>query len=129
MWESHSDLSGRNVGKPELTYPAYVVKTSEKDSEPVRAVTVNKPERSVDDNNELLRKLVEMLTPGATSTARAPEPSVFHKLMQLLMEKAAARKPVLPAPTEPTKLETRLQTDRCRTSNSDNDRYNVTGRK
>ena len=110
VWESHSDLSGRNVSKPELTYPAYVVKKSENDTEPVRAVTVNKPERSVDDSNKLLRKLVEMLTPGATSTARAPEPSVLDKLVQLLTEKAATRKPVLPAPAEPTKLEMRLQT-------------------
>ena len=110
VWESHSDLSGRNVSKPELTYPAYVVKKSENDPEPVRAVTVNKPERSVDDTNKLLRKLVEMLTPGATSTARAPEPSVLDKLVQLLTEKAATRKPVLPAPAEPIKLETRLQT-------------------
>ena len=42
--------------------------------------------------------------------ARAPEPSVLDKLVQILTEKVAARKPVLPAPTEPTKLETRLQT-------------------
>ena len=93
-----------------MTYPAYVVKTPEKDPELVRAMTVNKPEHSVDDTNELLRKLVEMLTPGATATARAPEPSVLDKLVQLLTEKAATRKPVMPAPVEPTKLETRLQT-------------------
>ena len=86
------------------------LKKSEKDPDPVQTVTVNKPERSVDDSNELLRKLVEMLTPGATSTARAPEPSVLDKLVQLLTEKAATRKPVSPAPAEPTKLETRLQT-------------------
>ena len=64
VWESHSDFSGRNVSRPELPYPAYVVKTSEKDPEPVRAVTVNKPERSVDDTNELLGKLVETNTKG-----------------------------------------------------------------
>ena len=131
VWESHSDLSGRNVSKPELTYPAYVVKPS--DPEPVRAVTVNKPECSVDDTNELLRKLVEMLTPGANPTVKAPEPSVLDKLVQLLTEKVAARKPVLPVPKEPTKLETRLQIflkkDGCLIRNSDNDRYNVTGRK
>ena len=109
VWESHSDLSGQNVSKPELTYPAFVVKPSEKDPEPVRAVTVNKPERSVEDTNELLRKLVEMLTPGANTTVKAPEPSVLDKLVQLLTEKVAARKPALPAPKEPTKLETRLQ--------------------
>ena len=103
-------MSGRDVSKWEPTYPTYVVKKSEKDPEPVRAVTVNKPERSVDDTNELLRKLVEILTPGATSTARAPEPSVLDKLVQLLTEKAATRKPVSPASEEPIKLETRLQT-------------------
>ena len=92
---------------PEPAYPAYVVKKSERDPDPVRTVTVNKPERSVDDSSELLRKLVEILTPVATATARAP---VMDKLVQLLMEKVATRKPVSPAPAEPTKLETRLQT-------------------
>ena len=100
VWESHSDLSGRNVNQPKLTYPAYVVKPSEKDPEPVRAVTVNKPERSVEDTNELLRKLVEMLTTGANTTVKAPEP---------LTEKVAARKPALPAPQAFSKLETKLQ--------------------
>ena len=38
------------------------------------------------------------------------EPPVLDKLVQLLTEKAATRKPVSPAPAEPTKLETRLQT-------------------
>ena len=86
-----------------------MVKPSEKDPEPVRAVTVNKPERSVEDTNELLRKLVDMLTPGANNTVKAREPSTLDKLVQLLMEKVAARKPALPAPQEPTKLETKLQ--------------------
>ena len=110
VWESHSDSSGQHISKPEPAYPAYVVKKAEKDPDPVRTVTVNRPERSVDDGNELLRKLVEMLTPGATSMARVPEPSVLDKLVQLLTEKAATRKPVSPAPAKPTKLETRLQT-------------------
>ena len=112
VWESHSDSSGQRVSKPtpEPAYPAYVVKKSERDPDPVRTVTVNKPERSVDDSKELLRKLVEILTPVATATARAPEPSVMYKLVKLLMEKVATRKPVSPAPAKPTKLETRLQT-------------------
>ena len=112
VWESHSDSSVRCVSKPmpEPAYPAYVVKKSEHDPDPIRTVTVNKPERSVDDSNELLRKLVEILTPVAPAPARAPEPSVMDKLVQLLMEKVATRKPVSPAPAEPTKLEMRLQT-------------------
>ena len=111
VWESHSDSSVRRVSKPMLepAFPAYMIKKSEHDPDPIRTVTVNKPERSVDDS-ELLRKLVEILTPVAPAPARAPEPSVMDKLVQLLMEKVATRKPVSPAPAEPTKLETRLQT-------------------
>ena len=93
VWESHSDLSARNVNQPKLTYPAYVVKPSEKELETVRAITVNKPERSVEDTNELLRKLVDMLTPGANTTMKAPEPSTLDKLVHLLREKVAERKP------------------------------------
>ena len=109
VWESHSDFLGRSASRPEPPYPAYVVKTPEKEPEPVRAVTVNKPESPVDDTNELLRKLVEMLTPTATPTTRVPEPSGLDKLAQLLTEKAATRKPTLPVQAEPIKLETRLQ--------------------
>ena len=109
VWESHSDFPGRSASRPEPPHPAYVVKTPEKEPEPVRAVTVNKPECPVDDTNELLRKLVEMLTPKATPTTRLPEPSGLDKLAQLLTEKVATRKPTLPVQTEPIKLETRLQ--------------------
>ena len=109
VWESHSDLSARNVNQPKMTYPAYVVKPSEKEPATVRAITVNKPERSVEDTNELLRKLVDMLTPGANTTMKAPEPSTLEKLVHLLKEKVAERKPALPATQEPTRLVTKLQ--------------------
>ena len=65
--------------------------------------------RSVEDTNELLRKLVEMLTPGTNTMVKAPEPSVLDKFVQVLTEKVAAGKPALPAPKEPTKLETKLR--------------------
>ena len=97
---------------PEPTYPAYVVKKSEYESEPVRTVTVEKPESSVDHGKELLRKLVTMLTPVVPAPARAPEPSAMDKLVQLLIGKFAKTKPVPPAPpapAEPTKLETMLR--------------------
>ena len=112
VWESHSDSSVRRVSKlmPEPAYPAYVVNKSDYDSDPVRTVTVNRPKSSVDDNNELLRKLVAILTPVAPAPSRVPEPSAMNKLVQLLMEKFAKIKPVSPAPAEPIKLETRLQT-------------------
>ena len=109
VWESHSDFPGRSTSRPEPPYPAYVVTTPEKEPDPVRAVTVNKPECPVEDTNELLRKLVEMLTPKATPTTRVPELAGLDKLAQLLTEKVATRKPTLPMQTEPIKLETRLQ--------------------
>ena len=133
VWESHSDSSGRRISKPEPAYPAYVVKKSEKNPDPVRTVTVNKPERSVDDSNELLRKLVEMLTPVATATARAPEPPVLDKLVQLLMEKVATRNRSLRR--RPNRQSWKRgykpfsKENSYRTSSSDPDRYDVTGRK
>ena len=107
VWESHSDFPGRSTSRPEPPYPAYVVATPEKEPDPVRAVTVNKPECPVEDTNELLRKLVEMLTPKATPTPRVPELAGLDKLAQLLTEKVAIRKPTLPMQTEPIKFETK----------------------
>ena len=109
VWESHSDLLTRNVNQPKMTYPAYVVKPADKEPETVRAMTVNKPERSVEDTNALLSKLVDMLSPGVNTTMKAPEPSTLDKLVHLLRDKVAETKPALPATQEPTKLETKLQ--------------------
>ena len=102
-------LVGTECQSTKLTYPAYVVKPSEKEPETVRAITVNKPERSVEDTKELLRKLVDILTPGANTTIKAPKPSTLDKLVHLLTEKVAERKPALLATQEPTKFETKLQ--------------------
>ena len=109
VWESHSDLLAQNVNQPKMTYPAYVVKPADKEPETVRAMTVNKPERSVEDTNALLSKLVDMLSPGVNTTMKAPEPSTLDKLVHLLRDKVAETKPALPATQEPTKLETKLQ--------------------
>ena len=108
VWESHSDSSVRRANKPmpEPVYPTYVVNDPEYDADPARTVPENKPEISEDASNELLRKLVAILTPVAPAPARAPEPSVMDKLAQLLMEKFTAGKPVCPAPTELEKLQT-----------------------
>ena len=81
--------------------------------EPVRTVTVNKPESSVDQSKELLKKLLAILTPAVPALARAPKPSSMDKLVQLLIGKFAKKSPVPPAPpalVEPTKLETMLRT-------------------
>ena len=65
VWESHADPEVRRVSKPkpEPAYPTYVVEQSEYETEPVRVVTVNKPNSSVDQSEELLKKLLAVLTP------------------------------------------------------------------
>ena len=58
VWESHADPEVRRISKPmpEPAYPTYVVKQSEYETEPVRVATVNKPNSSVDQSEELLKK-------------------------------------------------------------------------
>ena len=110
VWESHSDMRARNVNHPKITYPAYVVKPVDKEPETVRAGTVNKPERSGEDTNALLSKLVDMLSPGVNTTMKAPKPSTLDKIVHLLRDKVAAMKPALPETQEPNKLGSKLQT-------------------
>ena len=66
VWESHAEPEVRRVSKsmPEPAYPAYVVNESEYETEPVRVVTMNKPNSSVDQMEELLKRLLTMLTPA-----------------------------------------------------------------
>ena len=73
-------------------------------------VTVNKPNSSVDQSEELLKRLLAVLTPTVSPPARAPELSPMDKLVQLLLSETAKRKPVPPTPVEPPGLETLLQT-------------------
>ena len=62
VWESHTDPEVRRVSKPmpEPAYPTYVVEQSEYETEPVQVVTVNKPNSSVDQSEELLKTLQEL---------------------------------------------------------------------
>ena len=112
VWESHADPEVRRVSKPmpEPAYPTYVVGQSEYETEPVRVVTVNKPNSSVDQSEELLKYLLAVLTPIVSPPASAPELSPMDKLVQLLLSETAKRKPVPPTPVEPPGLEILLQT-------------------
>ena len=96
VWESHADPEVRRISKPmpEPAYPTYVVKQSEYETEPVRVVTVNKPNSLVDQSEELLKRLLAVLTPTVSPPARAPELSPMDKLVQLLLSETAKRKPV-----------------------------------
>ena len=112
VWESHADPEVRRVSKlmPEPAYPANVVNQSEYETEPVRVVTVNKPNSSVDQMEELLKRLLAVLTPAVPTPAKMPETSPMDKLVQLLLSETAKRKPVPPVPAEPAGLETMLRT-------------------
>ena len=112
VWESHADPEVRRISKPmpEPAYLTYVVKQPEYETEPVRVVTVNKPNSSVDQSEELLKKLIAVLTPTVSSPARAPEVSPMDKLVQLFLSETAKREPAPPTPAEPPGLEKLLQT-------------------
>ena len=110
VWESHAELAERDVSQPKLTYPAYVVKPMEREPDVVRAISVDKNDRPVETTNEIIKKLVDMLTPGSNMTRKATEPSAFDKLVHLLREQVVERKPAVPVTTTPTKLATKLKT-------------------
>ena len=109
--ESHADPEVRRVSKPmpEPAYPAYVVNEPEYETEPVRVVAVNKPNSSVDQMEELVKKLLAILTPAVPTPAKASETSPMYKVVQLLLLKTknANRSQV---PAESAGLETMLRT-------------------
>ena len=65
VWESHGTSEMRRSSKPipEPVYPTYVVEQPDYESEPVCMVSVNKQNSPVDQTDELLRKLLEAITP------------------------------------------------------------------
>ena len=69
--------------------------------------SVNKQNSQVDQTDELLRKLLEALTPvkPITPPARVPESITLNKLSELLMSHVVRSEPELPTTVEPTGLE------------------------
>ena len=112
MWESHGNTETRRVSKPmpEPVYPTYVIEQPDYETEPVCVVSVNKPNSQVDQSEELLKKLLEALTPAAPPPVRAPDVTPLEKLAQLLLAETAKREPAPPTPAEPMGLETLLHT-------------------
>ena len=96
VWESHGNTETRRVSKPmpEAVYPTYVVEQPDYETEPVCVVSVNKPNSQVDQSEELLKKLLEALTPAAPPPVRAPDVTPLEKLAQLLLSETAKRVPV-----------------------------------
>ena len=112
VWESHGNTETRRVSKPmpEPVYPTYVVEQPDYETEPVCVVSVNKPNSQVDQSEELLKKLLEALTPAAPPPVRTPDVTPLEKLAQLLLSETAKREPAPPTTAEPTGLEALLHT-------------------
>ena len=112
VWESHADAEIRRVSKPnpEPTNPTYAVNDSEHGAEAVRVVTVNKPNNSLDQVEELLKRLLAGLTPATPNPTEAPETPAIDKLLQLLISETQKRQPAPQAPADSMGLETMLRT-------------------
>ena len=116
VWESHGTTEIRRVSKPipEPVYPTYVVEQPDYESEPVCMVSVNKQNSQVDQTDELLRKLLEALTPvkppPPPPPVRVPKSITLDKLSELLMSQVVKSEPDLPTTVEPTGLEAVLRT-------------------
>ena len=113
VWESHGTTEIRRVSKPlpDPVYPTYVVEQPDYDSEPVCMVSVNKQNSQVDETDELLRKLLEALTPvkPINPPARTPDSIMLDKLSELLISQVVRSEPELPTTVEPTGLEAMLR--------------------
>ena len=97
VWESHAELAEQNVEQPIRTYPAYTVKQMETEPDGVRAVAIQ-PATSVDHSNVMLKKLVDMLAPGANVPKKTTEPSALDKLVRLLRGHIVDKNTVVPVP-------------------------------
>ena len=135
VWESHAEPEVRRVSKPmpEPAYPAYVVNESEYETEPVRVVTVNKPNSLVDQMEELLKRLLAGLTPAVPTPAKAPETSPMDKLVQLLLLETQKRKPAPQVPENQQDWKRCFERILWNSSRHDNSpgfaRYDVAGQK
>ena len=60
VWESHAEPKVRRVSKPgpDQIYPAYVISDSDKVVEEIRVAEVTKPKSTLDQMEELLRRLL-----------------------------------------------------------------------
>ena len=92
-------------------YPTYKVEQPEYEDEPVCLVSVNKQSNPTDQTEELLRKLVEALTPvePITTPVKASDSITLNKLSELLMSKVVGSKPEVPKVVVPTGLEEMLR--------------------
>ena len=77
------------MSKPvsDAVYPTYTVEQPEYEDEPLCLVSVNKQSNPTDQTEELLRKLVEALTPvePITTPAKASDSITLNKLSELLI--------------------------------------------
>ena len=111
VWESHADPDIRKVSKPgpEPIYPAYVVADSDKVVEEIQVVAVTKPKFTMDQVEDLFRRLLAGVATPAPVPAPVPEVPVVEKLLQRLVAEMQIRRPAPVVASEPAGLETLLR--------------------
>ena len=96
VWESHADPEIRRVSKPgpEPIYPAYVVGDSDNVVEEIRVAAVTKPKSTLDQVEDLLRRLLAGMASLVPVPAPVPEVPMVEKLLQHLVAPVVTPEPV-----------------------------------
>ena len=108
VWESHADPEISRVSKPgpDPIYPAYVISDSDKVVDEIWVAAVTKPKSTMDQMEELLRRLLV----GVTTPVPVPAPvPVVEKLLQRLVTETQIRQPAPVAASESAGLESLLR--------------------
>ena len=102
VWESRRPRDRVSNPGPEPIYPAYVIDDSDNVVDEIRVAVVTKPKSSLDQVEDLLRRLLA----GMASPAPVPAPvPMVEKLLQRLVAETQSRKPAPLVPPEPVGLE------------------------
>ena len=108
VWESHADSDVRRVGKPgpDLTFPTYMVSSSDGEMDDIWVAAVTNQQSTSDQLETFLRKLLA----GTAVPAPAPRPEPPTMLLQRLLVGTPTRQPIPDAPAGSSGLETLLKT-------------------
>ena len=100
VWESHADPE-----IPDPIYPPYVVGDSDNAGETILVAAATKPKSTLDQLEDLLRRLLASVAAPVPVPAPNPEVPTVEKLLQHLVAETQSRQPAPESPPEPVGLE------------------------